>query len=218
MNFEKARFNMVEQQVRPWDVLDFDVLDALSAIPREAFVSEAQKPYAYADKTLPLPNGGSMLEPKIVARMVQGLNLLPADKVLEIGTGSGYATALLCEMAGEVTTIDIDAEQQARAQKVLGSLGYDKVIYQTGDGLAGEAVGASFDAIYIGGGVNAVPEQLKQQLTDGGRMVVVVGDAPVQRAQLIVRKGNSFTETTLFDTLIPKLTSKADAPAAKFSF
>ena len=127
MNFEKARFNMVEQQVRPWDVLDFDVLDALSAIPREAFVSEAQKPYAYADKTLPLPNGGSMLEPKIVARMVQGLDLLPADKVLEIGTGSGYATALLCEMAGEVTTIDIDAEQQARAQKVLGSLGYDVV-------------------------------------------------------------------------------------------
>ncbi|MDO5638388.1 MAG: protein-L-isoaspartate O-methyltransferase [Neisseria sp.] len=218
MNFEKARFNMVEQQVRPWDVLDFDVLDALSAIPREAFVAEAQKPYAYSDKTLPLPNGGSMLEPKIVARMVQGLALQPADKVLEIGTGSGYATALLAEMAGEITTIDIDGEQQARAQSVLNGLGYGKIIYQNGDGLAGQASGSPFDAIYIGGSVNSIPETLRQQLKDGGRMVVVVGDAPVQRAQLITRTGDTFTETTLFDTLIPKLSSKADAPAAKFSF
>lgn len=218
MNFEKARFNMVEQQIRPWDVLDFDVLDALSAIPREAFVAEAQKPYAYSDKTLPLPNGGSMLEPKIVARMVQGLDLKNTDKVLEIGTGSGYATALLSEMAAEVTTIDIDAEQQVRAQNVLNSLGYGNIVYQNGDGLAGEASGSPFDAIYVGGGVNTVPDLLKQQLKNGGRMVVVVGDAPVQRAQLIIREDNAFTETTLFDTLIPKLSSKADAPAAKFSF
>ncbi|UOO81618.1 protein-L-isoaspartate O-methyltransferase [Uruburuella testudinis] len=218
MNFEKARFNMVEQQIRPWDVLDFGILDALGDIPREAFVSDAQKPYAYSDKTLPLPNGGSMLEPKIVARMIQGLDLQPADNVLEIGTGSGYAAALLCKMAANVTTIDIDTAQQQRAQAVLDSLGYRNITYQTGDGLAGEAVGAPFDAIYIGGGVNNVPENLLQQLKNGGRMVVVVGDAPVQRALRFVRNGDTFVETTLFDTLIPKLSSKTDAPTAKFSF
>ena len=89
MNFEKARFNMVEQQIRPWDVLDFDILDVLGDIPREAFVTEAQQPYAYSDKTLPLPNGGNMLEPKIVARMKQALKLAPLNTVLEVGTGSG---------------------------------------------------------------------------------------------------------------------------------
>ncbi|KLT72024.1 protein-L-isoaspartate O-methyltransferase [Neisseria arctica] len=218
MNFEKARFNMVEQQIRPWDVLDFDILDALSEIPREAFVSESHKPYAYSDTALPLPNGGSMLEPKIVARMIQGLDLTPLDKVLEVGTGSGYATAVLRKMAGEVVTIDIDAEQQARAKEVLDGLALNNITYQIGDGLSGEAGGSPFDAIYIGGAVNSVPEILKQQLKDGGRMVVVTGDAPVQRARLIIRKGDKFTEATLFDTLIPKLSSKTDAPADKFSF
>lgn len=218
MNFEKARFNMVEQQIRPWDVLDFDILDALSEIPREAFVSESHKPYAYSDTVLPLPNGGSMLEPKIVARMIQGLDLKPLDKVLEVGTGSGYATAVLRKMAGEVVTIDIDAEQQARAKEVLDGLDLNNITYQIGDGLSGEAGGSPFDAIYIGGAVNNVPETLKQQLKDGGRMVVVTGDAPVQRARLIIREGNKFTEATLFDTLIPKLSSKTDTPADKFSF
>ena len=219
MNFEKARFNMVEQQIRPWDVLDFDILDVLGEIPREDFVTEAQQPYAYSDKTLPLPNGGNMLEPKIVARMIQALKLTPLDKVLEVGTGSGYATALLGKMAAEVITVDIDAEQQARAKTVLDNLGYKNITYQVADGLAAEIGGGLFDAIYIGGATNNIPEQLKNQLHEkGGHMVVVVGDAPVQRALLIVRDGNSFTETTLFDTLIPKLTSKTDTPATSFTF
>ena len=139
MNFEKARFNMVEQQIRPWDVLDFDILDVLGEIPREDFVTEAQQPYAYSDKTLPLPNGGNMLEPKIVARMIQALKLAPLDKVLEVGTGSGYATALLGKMAAEVITVDIDAEQQARAKTVLDNLGYKNITYQVADGLAASA-------------------------------------------------------------------------------
>ncbi|WP_107878614.1 protein-L-isoaspartate O-methyltransferase family protein [Neisseria animaloris] len=218
MNFEKARFNMVEQQIRPWDVLDFNVLDALSDIPREHFVGEAHQALAYADKTLPLPNGGSMLEPKIVARLIQGLALKSEDKVLEIGTGSGYASALLQKLAGTVVTVDIDAAQQQRAKAVLDKLGLDKITYQVGDGLAGEISGGPFDAVYVGGGVPDIPEILKTQLKNGGRMVVVVGEAPVQRALLITRNGDNFTETVLFDTLIPTLQTKTLQPASKFNF
>lgn len=219
MNFEKARFNMVEQQIRPWDVLDFDILDALSDIPREHFVSENLHGLAYADQALPLPNGSSMLEPKIVARLIQGLALKAREKVLEVGTGSGYATAVLCKMCGgNVVTIDIDAEQQARAKQALDGLGLDSVTYQIGDGLAGEAGGEPFDAIYIGGGVPEAPEVLKNQLAEGGRMVVIVGSAPVQRALLITRKGGNFTEQVLFDTLVPNLRSKAVRSANLFNF
>ena len=155
---------MVEQQIRPWDVLDFDLLDALEAIPREAFVGEEQKNYAYADLALTLPNGGAMLEPKIVARMIQGLALKKTDKVLEIGTGSGYASAVLSKLAAEVVTVDIDPEQQARAKTVLDGLGYDNIVFQTNDGLRTQNASAPFDAVYIGGAVDDIPEILTQQL------------------------------------------------------
>ncbi|MDO5068731.1 protein-L-isoaspartate O-methyltransferase family protein [Neisseria zoodegmatis] len=219
MNFEQARFNMVEQQIRPWDVLDFDVLDALSEVPREYFVAESQQAYAYADKTLPLPNGGSMLEPKIVARLIQGLALKADDKVLEVGTGSGYAAALLSKLSANVMTVDVDAEQQQRAKAVLDKLGFNKIIYEVGDGLAGALGGAPFDAVYIGGAVPVVPEALKNQLNNnGGRMVVVVGEAPVQRALLITRNGDAFAEQVLFDTYIPQLKTPTLSPTAKFNF
>ena len=202
MDFAKARFNMVEQQIRPWDVLDFDLLDALEAIPREAFVGEEQKNYAYADIALPLPNGGAMLEPKIVARMIQGLALKKTDKVLEIGTGSGYASAVLSKLAAEVVTVDIDPEQQARAKAVLDGLGYDNIVFQTNDGLMTQNAAAPFDAVYVGGAVDDIPEILKQQLRDGGRLIAVTGSHPVQRARLITRNGDSFSEKTLFDTMM----------------
>ena len=218
MDFNKARYNMVEQQIRPWDVLAYNILDALSDIPREVFVTESQKSYAYSDKTLPLPNGGSMLEPKIVARLIQGLDIKPGEKVLEVGTGSGYAAALMAQMGAHIVTIDIDPEQQMRAKLALDALEFDKITYQVGDGLAAEAGGAPFDLIYIGGGVSAAPELLKEQLKDGRRMVVIVGGAPVQRAQLIVRNGNTFIERTLFDTLIPMLTNGGKSAPSKFNF
>lgn len=174
---------MVEQQIRPWDVLDFDILDVLGERFRGKILLPKHSSLIYSDKTLPLPNGGNMLEPKIVARMIQALKLTPLDKVLEVGTGSGYATALLGKMAAEVITVDIDAEQQARAKTVLDNLGYKNITYQVADGLAAEIGGGLFDAIYIGGATNNIPEQLKNQLHEkGGHMVVVVGDAPVQRA------------------------------------
>ncbi|WP_416189493.1 protein-L-isoaspartate O-methyltransferase family protein [Neisseria sp. CCUG17229] len=218
MDFDKARFNMVEQQIRPWDVLDFNVLDALMEIPRERFVAKNQQGLAYSDTELPLPNGHKMLEPKVVARLAQGLKLSKQDKVLEIGTGSGYATALLAELAGEVVSDDLDIEQQNRAKAILDDLGYQNIYYAQNDGLAEHTEGAPFDAIYVGGGVYDVPETLKAQLKDGGRMVVVVGNKPVQRALLVTRNGNEFSQSVLFDTLIAHLNDKTNQPFGDFDF
>ena len=218
MDFAKARFNMVEQQIRPWDVLDFDILDALDAIPREAFVSREQQGYAYADLTLALPNGSAMLEPKVVARLIQGLALKKTDKVLEIGTGSGYASAVLAKLAGEVVTVDIDPAQQQRAKSVLDGLGFDNIVYAEGDGLATQNAAAPFDAVYVGGAAEGVPEVLKNQLKDGGRLVIVTGHDPVQRARLITREGDRFGEKVLFDTMIPYLSDKTAKPFGDFDF
>lgn len=218
MDFDKARFNMVEQQVRPWDVLDFDVLDALEEIPRELFVNEALQGLAYADMELPLANGHKMLEPKVVVRLAQGLKLTKNDTVLEIGTGSGYATALLAKLAGRVVSDDIDAEQQNRAKAVLDGLSLENIDYVQNNGLTELSAGAPFDAVYVGGAVNLVPDVLKQQLKDGGRMVVIVGRKPVQRALLITRQGDTFEEKALFDTLVANLTDKDAHPFDSFNF
>lgn len=216
MDFAQARFNMVEQQIRPWDVLDFDVLDALAEIPREAFVTEAQQTYAYADLPLPLPNGGTMLEPKIVARLVQGLALKAGESVLEIGTGSGFATALLAKLAGSVTTVDVDGGQQERAKAVLESLSLQNIEYVQADGLA-KSVG-QFDAIYVGGALHAIPDVLVDQLKEGGRLVAAVGEAPVQRARLLTKQGGKLVEKTLFDTFVSYLESSAAPAPSRFRF
>lgn len=216
MNFEQARFNMVEQQIRPWDVLDFDILDALSELPRERFVMPEQLGYAYADTALRLPNGGQMLEPKVIARLIQGLKLQKSDTVLEIGTGSGYATALLASLAGRVISVDLDEAQQQRAAAVLAELGITNVEFRVLDGLQGLADACS--AVYVGGSCPVMPEQLKQQLADHGRMAVIVGEAPVMRATLVERQGNQFNETVMFDTVAPALHSKAAPAPGAFRF
>ncbi|MDO4696252.1 MAG: protein-L-isoaspartate O-methyltransferase [Neisseria sp.] len=218
MDFEKARFNMVEQQIRPWDVLDFDVLDALGDIPREYFVGEAFQGLAYADQTLPLPNGSRMLEPRIVARLVQGLALKKTDRVLEIGTGSGYASALLSKLAGEVATVDIDETQQNLAKAALERAGCGNVSFHIADGLKEAHPAAPFDAVYVGGSVPAVPAALLEQLKDSGRMVVIVGTEPVQRALLVTKNDGETTEKVLFDTLVPALDGQAAKAADPFDF
>ncbi|MDO5059569.1 MAG: protein-L-isoaspartate O-methyltransferase [Neisseria sp.] len=218
MDFEKARFNMVEQQIRPWDVLDFDVLDALGDIPREYFVGEDLQGLAYADQTLPLPNGSRMLEPRIVARMVQGLALKKDDSVLEIGTGSGYAAALMAKLAGQVVTTDIDETQQNLAKAALERAECTNVSFHIGDGLTEAHPAAPFDAVYVGGSVPAVPQVLFDQLKDGGRLVAVVGSAPVQRATRFTKNGSEISEKILFDTLIPALDSRAAKAADPFDF
>ena len=221
MNFEQARLNMVEQQIRPWNVLDFELLDALEDIPRENFVTREQQGYAYADMALPLENGSFMLEPKVVARMVQGLQLSEKkhDRVLEVGTGSGYATAVLAKMGENILTCDIDENQLIKAKTNLRNLNIENVRYENTDGLQGIADEMPFDAIYVGGSVVEVPEKLKAQLADGGRMVVVVGSEPVQRCLQITRNGDEFTQRTLFDTVITPLQGgKWYKATGKFTF
>lgn len=221
MNFDwqQARFNMVEQQIRPWDVLNFDLLDVLEAIPREEFVLPEQRSYAYADMPLRLSNGGYMLEPKIVARMVQGLALQPSDKVLEIGTGSGYATAVLAKLSHDVHTFDLDSVQLHFAKTILNRLNIKNIRYEVGDGFAMTDNQGVYEAIYVGGSLPAMPETLKARLSEqGGRMVVVVGSAPVQRCLLITRNGDVFTQKTLFDTLIAGLDATQVAQSNQFVF
>lgn len=218
MDFDKARFNMVEQQIRPWDVLDFDVLDALMEIPREAFVGADLQGLAYADAELPLPNGAKMLEPKVVARLAQGLKLAKTDTVLEIGTGSGYAAALLAKLAGQVVTVDSDPVQQAQAKHILSGLGFENIVYTRHDGLNQASEHAPFDAIYVGGAVREIPETLKQQLKNGGRMVVMQGNDTLQRAWLITRDGDVFNEKVLFDTCAAWLNEGESKPFGGFDF
>ncbi len=215
--FEQARFNMVEQQIRPWNVLDFNILDVLAELPRERFVAPEQQAYAYADINLPLPNGSAMLEPKIVARLIQGLKLTPADTVLEIGTGSGYATAILAKLAGRVISVDTDEIQQQKARAVLESLGITNVEYRTGDGLANPPI-ATVSAIYVGGSCPVMPEALRNKLADGSRMAVIVGQEPVMHALLVRRSGEGFEQSVLFDTVAPALSSPAVNKPSSFRF
>ena len=207
MDFERARFNMVEQQIRPWDVLDFRLLDVLQELPRELFVSEHQKPYAYADMHLALPNKSLMIEPKIVARLIQALNLQETDNVLEIGTGGGYATAVLAKMASHVTSIDLDGEQSQRAAVNLQAAGIENITLEVRDGFDEMAYGnETYQAIYIGASVSQVPEVLRTRLAVGGRLVTVLSSSPVKRAVLLTReKDDTFTRKVLFDTNIPSL-------------
>lgn len=218
MDFNTARFNMVEQQIRPWDVLNFDLLDVLSDIPREHFVLPQQQGIAYSDQALSLANGGLMLEPKIVARLIQALDLTQKDKVLEIGTGSGYATAILAKMAGNVTTVDVDPQQQQFAHTALNNLCINNVHYKVADGLADKIIGAPFNAIYLGGAVPELPQTVIDQLADGGRLVAIIGQAPAMQAKRFERVGKELKETTLFETVVPFLHSAAIPQPSAFRF
>ena len=216
--FEQARFNMVEQQIRPWSVLDFDVLDALAEVPREQFVAPEQQAYAYADLSLPLPNGSAMLEPKVVARLIQGLKLTKKDTVLEIGTGSGYATAVLAKLAGRVITVDTDEAQQQKARAVLEGLGITNIDYRIGDGLVNPPI-ATVNAIYVGGSCPVMPETLRSKLPVGGRMAVIVGQEPVMHALLVQCNGEaSYEQSVMFDTVAPALGGPAVKKASSFRF
>lgn len=205
-NIEQARFNMVEQQVRPWDVLDQQVLDLLLRVPREAFVPAHLRALAFADTMLPLENGELMLEPKLEARMVQALALQPDDKVLEVGTGSGYLTALLASLAARVVSVELDSEMMAAAQQGLAAHGIDNVDFYLGNGAGGWEAEQPYDAIVLGGAVAAIPQALKEQLQVGGRLFAVVGEAPAMQGMLLTRLNmKEWREWVLFETVIPPL-------------
>lgn len=208
MDFEKARFNMVEQQIRPWDVLNTQLLDLLFHVKRENFVADNQKAITFVDTELPLPNGSRMLQPKMEARILQELNIAADEKILEIGTGSGYLTALLASVGKHVYSLDIDANMTALAKANLARAGIQNVTLVTANGVGGLPTNAPFDVIVVGGALPSVPEELTSQLAVGGRMLVVVGDLAPLAATLVerVKEGPSgLRSTVLFETHLDAL-------------
>ncbi len=210
-NMEQARFNMIEQQIRPWNVLDQDVLDLLSEVRREEFVPAAHQALAFADLEIPLGEGAVMLAPKMEAKLLQELAVQPKDKVLEIGTGSGYMAALLAAKADQVASVEISPAIAKTAKANLAKAGISNVSVEVGDGVHGWAAGAPYDVIVVSGSLPVVPEELLQQLKVGGRMAVFVGEAPVMEAQIVTRTGETtFASLNLFETVVAPL---QNAPA-----
>ena len=217
MNIEQARFNMIEQQIRPWNVLDQDVLDLLMVVKREDFVPAAYKALAFVDTDIPLPGGEAMFNPKIEARILQEIGLKKHENVLEIGAGSGYMAALLAHKGRHVTTIDIAPELKALAESNLARAGITNVAVELGNGLDGFAKGAPFDVIVISGAVEAVPEVLLKQIKVGGRIAAIVGQAPVMSAQVTTRVSETAYDTVkVFETSVKQLGSAVQA--SRFTF
>lgn len=207
MNTEQARFNMIEQQIRTWNVLDTSVLDLLAVLRREDFVPPTYKSLAFMDLEIPLPCGQSMLPPKTEARLLQELALHKHEKVLEVGAGSGYMAALLGHKAQQVVTLELHVELVALARANLHRAGIINVQVEQADGSKGwsEAHGG-FDAIVLSGSVAAVPDTLLAQLKPAGRLVGIVGQEPVMRAVRITRTSeHGFSTVELFDTVAPAL-------------
>jgi len=206
LNLETARHNMIEQQIRPWNVLDPVVLQSLQCLRREDFVPEQYKALAFSDLEVPLGRGQCMYSPKLEARLMQALSPQRGDNVLEVGTGSGYMAALLSTQAQRVLSFEIVPELAATAQRNLEMAGVDHVEIMAGDGLPGNPERAPYDAIMLSGGVPQVPVDLLHQLKTGGRLVAVVGVYPLMRAQLYRRdENNTFSCATLFETAVPML-------------
>lgn len=215
---EQSRFNMVEQQIRPWDVLDPKVLELFKKIPREDFVPKQYKGLAFADLEIPLGEGQQMLSPKIEGRILQALAIKPTDKVLEIGTGAGYLTALMATQAKQVDSIELHAKLSAQAVKNMTAHGIKNVKLIVGDGVQGLAAKAPYDVIVFTGALSTPPnQQLESQLAVGGRLFAVVGEAPVMEAMLVQRlSSDTFKRDALFETCLPLL---ANAPKpTRFSF
>ena len=209
MDFEKARFNMVEQQIRPWDVLDARVLEVLGAIPREDFTPERYRNLAYVDTRIPLTDdagGCCMLNPIIEGRIMQHLNIGEDDVVLEIGAGTGYLTACLSKLARHVDAVEINENLSEQAEKNLAAHNITNVNVSTGDASKGWEQKHSYDAIAITGSMPAIPEAYKKLLKIGGRLFVVTGEAPAMTAHLVTRTDkNKWSVEDLFETSIDSL-------------
>jgi protein-L-isoaspartate(D-aspartate) O-methyltransferase len=214
MDIEQARYNMVEQQIRPWDVLNQHVLDLLFKLRREDFVPEAHRALAFVDMEIPLGHGQTMWTPKLEARVLQELALAPGDRVLEIGTGSGYLTALLASQAAEVVSVDIVPEFTATATQKLHAHGFANIRLHTGDAARDWADDAGFDAIVLTGSTPLLSEAFRRRLKVGGRLFAITGTAPVMQAQLVTCTApGAFRSVTLFETCVAPLLN-APQPAA----
>ena len=217
MNFEQARFNMIEQQIRPWEVLDQGVLTLLAIVKREDFVPAAHRGLAFVDTEVPLPEGQAMLAPKVEARLLQALNVGRHERVLEVGAGSGYMAALLAHKAQQVTTLEIRPALAAMATANLRRAGITSATVREADGSQGLPAEAPFDVIVLSGSVASVPQPLLDQLKVGGRLVAIVGQQPMMRATLFTRvAGTQFKREELFDTVAPRLQGFPEPPPFRF--
>jgi len=214
MDFEQARYNMVEQQIRPWDVLDQGVLDLLFKVRREDFVPEAHRSLAFVDMEIPLGHGEFMWSPKLEARVLQELDIRRNDRVLEIGTGSGYLTALLAAEAAEVVSVDIQPDFTAAAGQKLRAHGIGNVELHTGDAATDWDDEDGFDVIVLTGSTPLLSDALVRRLRTNGRLFAVVGEAPVMHAQLVTCNApGAYRSVTLFETCVKALVN-APHPAA----
>ena len=218
MNFEQARFNMVEQQLRPGKVLNPDVLEVLFVVKREEFVPPAYRRLAFADTQIPLGGaaGPCMFSPRIEAHALQALAMKKHENVLEVGTGSGYMAALLGAHADHVWSIEIDPQLAEMARENLRRAGVTNVSVELGNGLAGLPAHAPYDAIMVSGAVAIVPAVLLDQIKPGGRLFVIEGTSPVMQAVLYTRVGEEFRRLAVFETMVAPLRNAESVPAFAF--
>jgi protein-L-isoaspartate(D-aspartate) O-methyltransferase len=221
MNIEQARFNMIEQQIRTWDVLDHDVLELLTVVKREEFVPAAYRSLAFMDTEIPLPRGENMLQPRLEARLLQEAAVKRHENVLEIGAGSGYMAALLGAKARHVTTVEIAPELKAFAEKNLAANGISNVTVELGDGAQGWAGSglnaAPYDLIMISGSLPVLSDAFLKQIKVGGRIVAIIGTAPVMSAELVTRISDvGYSTVKLFETSATPLRNAITPPRFKF--
>ncbi|AJK45289.1 protein-L-isoaspartate O-methyltransferase [Burkholderia plantarii] len=217
MNIENARFNMIEQQIRPWDVLDQEVLSLLSVVKREQYVPAVYRDLAFADLELPLPGGQKMLAPRVEARMLQELAVKKHESILEIGAGSGYMAALLAHRGQHVVTVDIDPELVQFAADNLRNNGVTNAEVVLGDAARGLPEKGPYDVICVSGGLPVVPQELLEQLKVGGRLAAFVGSRPVMKAQIITRiDDKQFRVADVFETYIDHLVNAMEPSRFRF--
>lgn len=214
MNIEQARFNMIEQQIRTWEVLDQPILDLLARVPREDFVPFSYRKLAFADINIPLDYDQVMMQPKLEARLLQTLQIRPQDKVLEVGTGSGYLTALLANLAQHVFSVDIHERFTSTAGQKLAAQGIGNATLETGDAARGWPAHAPYDVIAVTGSVPILTHDFQDSLKIGGRLFIVAGNSPAMEALLITRLGEQqWQRESLFETDIPPLVNAPAPPA-----
>jgi protein-L-isoaspartate(D-aspartate) O-methyltransferase len=217
MNLEQARFNMIEQQIRPWDVLDISVLHLLSVVKREDFVPMAHKALAFVDMEVPLHGGQCMLAPRVEARLLQDVAVQKHEKVLEIGAGSGYMAALLAHRAQRVISLEVDADLAKLARANLQKAGIHNAEVRHADGAKGVPVEGPFDVIVLSGSVAEVPHALLAHLKVGGRLAAIVGEEPMMRATFVTRISEAEYRTVQpWDTVAPRLVNFPEP--SRFSF
>ena len=217
MNFEKARFNMVEQQVRTWAVLDERVLELLETTHREDFVPVRYRKMAFTDMAIPLDHGQNMMKPVVEGRLLQALELKPDETVIEIGTGSGFITACLAQLAKRVVTVDIHEQFTKEAEAKLKEKDIHNVEFETGDVMTGWQPEQAHDVLVVTGSVQDIPDHFRGWVNPNGRMFVICGEAPAMEAKLLTKlNATEWREESLFETDLARLINAEKAPEFEF--